>query len=266
MRSGQGSIDVIRQLVELYFKHEAWESATRWAEEVLKISPEMVSLRVNAIEAYRKQKDWTAVRLHAVEGVRRYPEKFVFSYYLGMVENNLGHAEKALKYLEMCYKKTPKDSRIGYEYARALVDTHQYEKAKRVINTVDQSQLAIPALVVIASICTRIGDFQKSITLHREILAKEPDNPDMHWSLANALLKAGMPGEGWDEYEWGFKANQRNLSGRLTCHFGMVRNLPKIRSYWFGMSRGWATKSCLLPALQISILQTVILYFNVENV
>lgn len=32
----------------------------------------------------------------------------------------------------------------------------------------------------------------------------------MHWSLANALLKAGMPGEGWDEYEWGFKANQRN--------------------------------------------------------
>lgn len=47
-------------------------------------------------------------------------------------------------------------------------------------------------------------------TLYEALLREWPDDPALHWNWALLLLRHGELAQGWDEYEWGLKIDERS--------------------------------------------------------
>jgi hypothetical protein len=68
------------------------------------------------------------------------------------------------------------------------------------------------------------GEYDQGYDSILAALARDPEHPESHLSLAHALLASGNFRAGWAEYEWRFRSKI------------FVRALPKpVRPYWNGM-------------------------------
>lgn len=65
-----------------------------------------------------------------------------------------------------------------------------------------------PAQRALVALLHRIGD-PRGHKLNADLLDKYPNDAELHWNRALFLLKNGVLSEGWDEYEWGLKINER---------------------------------------------------------
>lgn len=57
-------------------------------------------------------------------------------------------------------------------------------------------------------------DDSLALTLHRQAVASQPDNPVAHFNLGVALLRRGQYGPGWQEYEWRWRGGVPGLRPR----------------------------------------------------
>jgi tetratricopeptide (TPR) repeat protein len=68
------------------------------------------------------------------------------------------------------------------------------------------------------------GEYDQGYNTILDALARDPEHPESHLSLAHALLASGNFRAGWAEYEWRFRSKI------------FIKALPKpIRPYWNGM-------------------------------
>lgn len=68
------------------------------------------------------------------------------------------------------------------------------------------------------------GEYDQGYNTVLDALARDPEHPESHLSLAHALLASGNFRAGWAEYEWRFRSKI------------FTKALPKpIRPYWNGM-------------------------------
>jgi tetratricopeptide (TPR) repeat protein len=68
------------------------------------------------------------------------------------------------------------------------------------------------------------GEYDEGYNTILDALARDPEHPESHLSLAHALLASGNFRAGWAEYEWRFRSKM------------FIAALPKpIRPYWNGM-------------------------------
>jgi hypothetical protein len=68
------------------------------------------------------------------------------------------------------------------------------------------------------------GEYDQGYNVVLDALARDPEHPESHLSLAHALLASGNFRAGWAEYEWRFRSKI------------YIKALPKpIRPYWNGM-------------------------------
>lgn len=66
----------------------------------------------------------------------------------------------------------------------------------------------IPAQRALVALYHRASD-PRGQELNSTLLEKFPDDAELHWNRALFLLKNGILPEGWDEYEWGLKIEER---------------------------------------------------------
>ncbi|NOG32802.1 hypothetical protein HLB35_15465 [Halomonas sp. TBZ9] len=205
-----GSRRLIQLLVTFYIQHENWPSALQWARQGVSQEPENIDMRMNLLQVLHSLKDWSALRLAARQGVTYHPRKLNFSYYLGVAENGLHNSAKAMQYLKVCHKASPRDNRVCFEYALALTALGRHADALEMVRKIDEGKLSKSSLTTMGQIYTRLGLYDSAEDVIQSLLVKHPADANLHWALSNILLKKGKIGEGWDEYEWGFEAGERN--------------------------------------------------------
>lgn len=66
----------------------------------------------------------------------------------------------------------------------------------------------------LGSALQRQGDVDAALAAFERALAIAPDFPEAHWNRALACLLTGDYAQGWQEYEWGFRAGARPLPAR----------------------------------------------------
>jgi hypothetical protein len=54
-----------------------------------------------------------------------------------------------------------------------------------------------------------LGEYEQAETYLRRGVTVDEKNPDAHWNLSLALLSQGKLREGWEGYDWGFRAGER---------------------------------------------------------
>ncbi len=59
------------------------------------------------------------------------------------------------------------------------------------------------------------GSFDEAIAMYREALRRAPDDPQVHFNYAAALLMAGRLPDAWDEFEYGLASGQRRPNRTL---------------------------------------------------
>jgi tetratricopeptide (TPR) repeat protein len=83
-----------------------------------------------------------------------------------------------------------------------LLELGRLDEAEAELRTALSLQIEPHALRDLGVLCYYRGDTATSITCFRHALSLAPDDAELHFHLAAALLRLGQFAEGWAEYEW----------------------------------------------------------------
>lgn len=80
----------------------------------------------------------------------------------------------------------------------------------------------------------RNGKFKRALPLLRQIMAREPNNPELHALIAPALAARGHGFEAWESYQIAAAALYKhgNKSAALDLHIDASRRLPHSFDTW----------------------------------
>jgi thioredoxin-like negative regulator of GroEL len=80
----------------------------------------------------------------------------------------------------------------------------------------------------------RNGKFKRALPLLRQIMAREPNNPELHALIAPALASRGHDFEAWESYQTAAGALYKhgNKAAALELHTDATRRLPFIFDTW----------------------------------
>ena len=97
---------------------------------------------------------------------------------------------------------------------------------RQAIRRAPQDAQALGNLAGVLKELARPADAEAS---YRRALQLQPDDPVLHVNLGVVLLLAGRFAEGWDEYEWRFRAGAAKLPPTATGRDGRANTWPGAR-------------------------------------
>ncbi|MBW2290692.1 MAG: tetratricopeptide repeat protein [Deltaproteobacteria bacterium] len=80
----------------------------------------------------------------------------------------------------------------------------------------------------------RNGKYKRALPLLRQIMAREPNNPELHALIAPALAARGHDFEAWESYQTAAQALYKhgNKAAALELHTDATRRLPHLIDTW----------------------------------
>ncbi len=109
------------------------------------------------------------------------------------------------------YRKTvalqPRNIHVMMELASTLHMLSQYEEALEIYQKIIEiNPNIISALYNFGFTLKRMGKLKRAQEVYQQVLARKPDYPLAHFSLSGIYLALGNFRQGWQEYEWRWKA------------------------------------------------------------
>jgi len=181
---------------------ERWEEAGRHLEEVLKRRPQWAEA-LNARGAVLMHLGRTPEAETTFESaVLAAPDRPQGWSNLGLAQLALGRTQRAVASLERCVALAPADAKGWTHLGNALRARGDREGAERAYRKGLEQGPAEPAVRQnLGNLLREAGRLDEAIATLESGLAKSP-TPELHFSLAIALLAAGRNERGWDEYGW----------------------------------------------------------------
>lgn len=129
---------------------------------------------------------------------------------LARILNEQSKFDQAQACFEHAVKLQPKNANTLLEFANSLNMNNKTEKALEVYNQIIELQPRnIAVLYNIAYSLKKIGKIEEAITLYHKVLAMKPDYVEAHFGKSMAHLIRGEFKEGWPEYEWRWKRDDK---------------------------------------------------------
>jgi tetratricopeptide (TPR) repeat protein len=130
------------------------------------------------------------------EHLKKYPTDVAAIRMFAEVAGRLGRNLDAENLLSRCLELAPSFTAARYNYALAL---HRQGKSIAALQQVERLMAAEPRdsgyRNLKAVILAMIGDYQQSIEIYADVLAKHPDQPKIWMSYGHALATAGRPAD-----------------------------------------------------------------------
>ena len=120
--------------------------------------------------------------------------------------NTLAHQrdvpEEAERLLEQIFKLMPEFQVARLEYVRVLIDRQKYSRAREVLASLppDESNTT-DTLALAAAVCVGLGEYERALSVYRQLLTGAPDRLEMHLPLAHCLKAIGRQKEAIEAYQ-----------------------------------------------------------------
>jgi tetratricopeptide (TPR) repeat protein len=126
---------------------------------------------------------------------------------LGVLHREEEELEKSAEYLTTAHDLRPSDLNIAMELANTLnMLNRDAESMELYIQILNVNPNITGALYNFGYTLKKQGLFHRALEVYDKVLAQKPDYALARFSRANTLLTLGDLAQGWQEYEWRFKA------------------------------------------------------------
>jgi tetratricopeptide (TPR) repeat protein len=148
---------------------------------------------------------------------------------LGHVLCDLGRPEEAIAAYKEALRQRPDLPDLHDNLGLALRQAGRLEEAAEALRqAVAHAPQDVQAQGNLAGLLKELGRLPDAEACYREALRRRPDDPTLHLNLGIVLLLAGRFTEGWEEYEWRFRARAAQIP-------------PSDRPQWSGEPLGGRT-------------------------
>src|ERR1700722_7848801 len=128
---------------------------------------------------------------------------------LGHALSDMGQPEEAVAAYRDALRHNPRLPDLHNDLGLALREANQLEAAAGMLRTaVDRESKSVDLRCNLAGVLKDLGQVDEAEAVYRQILAEQPDNAAAHNNLGILLLLAGRFAEGWDHWEWRFRAER----------------------------------------------------------
>jgi len=168
-----------------------YEKAKAPLEELLSSDPNNQKALYFAGLLYKETKEWDKAITYLSKVTDREYEKSA-KLYLSVCYEKKGDTNKAFQVLKDYWEKEH-DDEIGYYLALYYKNKHDYDNALKLLEellkiTDNKSKIVL----LIAEIHLKRNEFEKGITLVKELLEKSPDNPDALNFIGYSYVERGI--------------------------------------------------------------------------
>jgi tetratricopeptide (TPR) repeat protein len=188
------------------------ETALTWIDRAIAARPAAALFYVNRAATLLGLRQLDAARRACHDALRVKRNCAEASQVLGHVLSQEGRPEEAITAYQVALRHRPDLPGLHNDIALALRQADQLEAAEAALREAlrcapDDGQVQSN----LASVLKELGRLDEAEICYREALRGRPDDAALHFNLALVLLLAGRFAEGWDEYEWRFRAGAVQL-------------------------------------------------------
>jgi Tfp pilus assembly protein PilF len=128
---------------------------------------------------------------------------------LGHVLSDRGQPVEAVAAYRNAMQHNPRLPDLHNNLGLALREANQLETAAAMLRiAVDQEPKSVELRCNFAGVLKDLGQIDAAEAVYRQILVEHPDNAAAHNNLGILLLVAGRLAEGWEHWEWRFRAER----------------------------------------------------------
>src|SRR5499426_2707579 len=121
---------------------------------------------------------------------------------LGRIQHQRDVLDEAESLLEAALDVKPDYLAARLDYVRVLIDRQKYLRAREEMDALLRLEPGNrDYLSLCAAACVGLGDYERAITLYRELLVASPASADLHVLLGHALKSLGRTKEATESYQ-----------------------------------------------------------------
>ncbi len=221
-RLAPDSADVVAALGYALGRLHAVEQAAACYREALRLDPGHIAALTNLGEVLRSRGDLDGAERLFARALETEPALVEALSNLALVRQSSGDPAGAEALLRRAIALRPGFPDAWWNLASALMDVDRVaEAAAAAAASVELAPNRAEGHWNLGLAHSMLGGMAPSIASFRRALALAPDSATLHWNYALALLAAGQWSEGWEEWEWRFRA-------------GVAQPLPSGPPEWMG--------------------------------
>ncbi|MDG2032923.1 MAG: tetratricopeptide repeat protein [Rhodospirillales bacterium] len=166
----------------------------------LDVAPDYHDARINLADVYAADANFDAAAASLETALSSGSEDKTLQIKLGLMHQKRGRLGEARRVLEPLAGQGVPNADVAL--ANVLRDVGTFETARSLLTSPPHHDIPeLTRLTNLGLIHLHAGDTATATTLLRDALALQPENPDLHLSLAHALLLNGDMAAGWEAYE-----------------------------------------------------------------
>src|SRR5215469_1849777 len=193
--------DAIFGLAKIYEQQGRLADAEKYFQRGIAAAPQAIQGRLELARMYLAEHHNESAEQVLMQAQKDLPDNADAYLLLPQFYEHLGENEKALAQLEMLHRGHPKDLKTATEYARVLLNLNQLDKAEQVNEEVfARGGTTTENVVLKGEILDRRGKADAAVSVLRNAIKDDPQNPLAHYALGSALNEAGDPASA--ENEW----------------------------------------------------------------
>lgn len=194
-------------LGQCYLKQDEWRAAFTAFQKTVSLDPkhtcaycqlgivcEKLKLYSNAVDAYKN-----AIEID--------PECFDAHHSFGNMLRHLEQTEQSLVHYRIAHRLQPNNLHVMMNLANALnILNYNQESLELYGEIVKKNPDAVSPLYNFGFTLKKMGHLDHARDIYLQLLVKKPDYAPAHFSLASLYLMLGNLEQGFQEYEWRWKA------------------------------------------------------------
>jgi tetratricopeptide (TPR) repeat protein len=207
LAAAPGHADSLHMLGVLASQAGQPETALSWIDRAIALRPSAAIFHVNRAASLLALRQLDAAQRACHDALRVKRNCAEASQVLGHVLSRQDRPEEAVAAYRDAMRRQPDLPGLHNDIALALRQANQLEEAEAALRqalrrTPEDGQVQSN----LAGVLKELGRLDEAETCYREALRRRPDDAALHFNLALVLLLAGRFSEGWEEYEWRFRA------------------------------------------------------------
>lgn len=160
------------------------------------------------------------------KGLNDHPKDADLLYGLAKTEERLGMTREALEHFRKALRVAPDDPDILRDLGIALFKLGQFEDASRNLRqAIRFRENDADANLHLGKTLTALGDLQGALRLYKNLDAKRPDDPEIHYNMAMAYGKTAQTGD--SHYYFGLYFKKKGKMDSALFHLkAALKGLP----------------------------------------